>query len=189
MPVPHRPVRRGARRSLTATVVVAAALCAGPVVVAAGPGCLRPPVDAPIVDHFRAPACPWCPGNRGLEYRVAAGTAVRAAAAGTVTFAGVVAGTRYVVVAHADGLRATYGGLASSHLRTGDRVAAGAVVGRSGDRLHFGLRRDATYVDPEPLLGRVVGRPRLIPTDGTPPRPAPPPRLRCTAGVAGQPAR
>ena len=150
-----------------------------------GGGCLLPPVAAPVVDPFRQPACEWCPGNRGLTYAAPAGTAVRAAAAGTVTFSGVVAGTRYVVVEHGvGGLRATYGGLASTSLAAGDVVAAGAIVGRSGAQLHFGLRRGETYVDPAPLLGRLVDRPRLVPTDGTPRRPAPPPVLRCPAAGA-----
>jgi murein DD-endopeptidase MepM/ murein hydrolase activator NlpD len=153
---------------------------------AAAAPCLRPPVDAPVADPFRAPACPWCPGNRGLEFAVSAGTVVRAAAAGTVTFAGVVAGVRYVVIEHADGHRATYGSLASSHLRAAQRVPAGAIVGITGASFHFGLRRGATYVDPEPHLGRWVARSRLVPTDGTPARPAPPPSLRCPAGGAGQ---
>ena len=103
--------------------------------------CLLPPVTAPVADPFREPACPWCPGNRGLTYDVAAGTPVRAAAAGTVTFSGSVAGTFYVVVEHADGLRATYGELAGSHLDAGDVVVAGAIVGPSAGGLHFGLRR------------------------------------------------
>ena len=34
-----------------------------------------------------------------------------AVASGEVTFSGTVAGTRYVVVRHADGLRVTYGNL------------------------------------------------------------------------------
>jgi len=151
----------------------------------AASSCLLVPVAAPVVDPFRAPACEWCPGNRGLQYGAAPGTVVRAAAAGVVSFAGVVAGTRYVVVDHAaGGLRATYGDLAVSDLAVGDVVAAGAVVGRVGDHgLHFGLRRGETYVDPAPLLGRLVERPRLVPTDGTPRRPAPPPRLRCVGTV------
>ena len=143
--------------------------------------CLLPPVTAPVADPFREPACPWCPGNRGLTYDVAAGTTVRAAAAGTVTFSGPVAGTFYVVVEHADGLRATYGGLAGSHLDAGEVVAAGAIVGQSAGDLHFGLRRGDLYIDPAPFLGRLVERARLVPTDGTPPRPAPPPRLQCPA--------
>ena len=152
------------------------------------PSCLLPPVDAPVVDPYREPSCVWCPGNRGLTYAPAPGTAVRAVATGTVTFSGVVAGTRYVVIEHTtSGLRATYGGLATTGLTAGDVVAAGAIVGRVGDEgLHFGLRSGERYVDPAPLLGRLVERPRLVPTDGTPRRPAPPPRLRC-AGLDGRP--
>ena len=143
--------------------------------------CLLPPVTAPVADPFREPACPWCPGNRGLTYDVAAGTAVRAAAAGTVTFSGLVAGTFYVVVEHGDGLRATYGELAGSHLAAGDVVATGATIGQSAGGLHFGLRRGDRYIDPAPFLGRLVERARLVPTDGSPARPAPPPRLECPA--------
>ena len=49
-------------------------------------------VTVPVVDPFRAPACSYCPGNRGLEYQPASGSVAVAAAAGTVTFSGVVAG-------------------------------------------------------------------------------------------------
>ena len=162
-------------------LVMVTLLASGP--TASLPGCLRPPVVAPVVDPFREPACEWCPGNRGLQYGAPPGSPVRAVAAGTVSFAGVVAGTRYVVVDHdVGGLRATYGRLASTRLALGDVVAAGAVVGAVGDGgLHFGLRRGDTYLDPAPLLGRLVERPRLVPTDGTPRRAAPPPRLRCGA--------
>lgn len=148
------------------------------------PSCLLPPVAAPVVDPFREPSCPWCPGNRGLTYATDPDTAVRAAAAGTVTFSGTVAGIRYVVVDHGDGRRATYGGLAGTALSAGDPVTAGAIVGRSMSELHFGIRQADDYVDPAPLLGRLVERPRLVPTDGTPARPAPPPRLRCPVARA-----
>ena len=57
-----------------------------------------------------------------------------------VTFSGVVAGTRYLVVLQADGLRATYGLLSESPLSGGDVVVAGAVVGSSTTGLYFGLR-------------------------------------------------
>ena len=158
-------------------MLVALAIAAAARRGTASPPCLLPPVAAPIVDPFREPLCQWCPGNRGLTYQVRAGTTVRAAAAGTVTFSGVVAGTRYVVVAHADGLRATYGGLSSSALGAGDAVAAGGVVGTSGDELHFGLRDGERYLDPEPLLGR-----------GRPPGPAGPDGRHPTAPGAAAPA-
>ena len=67
----------------------------------------RPPVDAPVVDPFRPPTSPYGPGNRGIDYATVPGTVVRTIAPGTVTFAGVVAGTRYVTVTHADGLRSS----------------------------------------------------------------------------------
>jgi murein DD-endopeptidase MepM/ murein hydrolase activator NlpD len=145
--------------------------------------CLLPPVVAPVADPFREPACPFCAGNRGIEYAVPAGTPVRAAAAGAVTFSGVVAGTFYLVVEHADGVRATYGRLTGSHLGVGSPVTAGAIVGVSAGGLHFGLRVGDRYIDPAPLLGRLVERARLVPTDGSAPRRAPPPRLTCPAST------
>jgi len=144
--------------------------------------CYRPPVDAPVAVPFVMPACTWCPGHRGLEYWPMPGTPVRVVAAGVVTFNGVVAGTRYVVVLQADGLRATYGLLASTAVGRGQIVAAGQVVGASGARLYFGLRDAADQpVDPTALLGVLTGRPRLVPSGGHAPRAGPPPHLVCAA--------
>jgi murein DD-endopeptidase MepM/ murein hydrolase activator NlpD len=167
------------RRALVAVTIALIASVASP----AGAGvavCLLPPVEAPIARPFSAPACRWCAGHRGITYAVGVGTPVRAAAAGTVTFSGIVVGVRYVVVRHADGLLATYGGLSSSPLHIGDRVASGTIVGRSGGELYFGLRTGPdTYIDPQPLLGELVVPPYLVPTDGTLRRPPPEPVLRC----------
>jgi murein DD-endopeptidase MepM/ murein hydrolase activator NlpD len=146
--------------------------------------CWTPPVDAPVIDPFRAPACERCPGNRGLEYETRTGQPVVAVASGEVTFSGTVAGTRYVVVRHADGRRATYGKLASSSLQLGDVVRAGARIGSTTRAFFFGLRDGERYVDPAPLLGRVVRPPRLVPTDGTAPPPAPAGRVVCAVPPA-----
>jgi murein DD-endopeptidase MepM/ murein hydrolase activator NlpD len=125
-----------------------------------------PPVDAPIIDHFRPPACTWCPGNRGIDYATPPGTLVRASAGGVVTFSGSVAGDRFVVVAHADGLRTTYGYLASAVVVAGDRVVPRQLLGTAGGPLHFGVRRGDVYLDPELLFTteRLVAR--LVPLDG-----------------------
>jgi murein DD-endopeptidase MepM/ murein hydrolase activator NlpD len=168
-------------RALPAATALLIGVAPAPPTRAASAACLRPPVDAPISRPFDAPACPWCAGHRGLTYEVPEGTAVRAAAAGAVTFSGLVVDVRYVVVRHGDGMLATYGGLESTTLSSGDRVAAGATIGRSGPELYFGLRSGPdAYVDPEPLIGELVVRPYLVPTDGSPPRPPPEPVVRCT---------
>ena len=154
------------------------------VVATLAPGCLAPPVPGPVTRPFVAPACAYCPGHRGVEYATLPGTSVRAVAAGTVTFAGKVAGTTYVVLAQPDGLTATYGFLQAVTVRRGAQVAAGQVVGRSTQRVYFGWRRGEVPVDPTPLLGRWRGRARLVPTDGSRGRPAGPGsgQLQCPAG-------
>ena len=148
------------------------------------PTCYLPPVTARIVVPFEAPACPYCPGQRGLEYELVPGSTVRAAASGLVTFAGVVVGVRYVVVRHDDGTSATYGMLDVSALRAGDAVAAGQIVGTSTRRLYFGLKDSAGEpIDPTALLAIPSRRPRLVPVDGTPPRPATERAPSCSAPV------
>lgn len=123
----------------------------------------RPPVDAPVIDPFRAPTSPYGPGNRGIDYATVSGTPVRTIAPGTVTFAGLVAGTRYVTVLHADGLRSSYGGLASISVAEGAAIDAGDQVGIAGDGLHLGVRRGDEYLDPETLFAQAAPQVRLIP--------------------------
>jgi murein DD-endopeptidase MepM/ murein hydrolase activator NlpD len=162
---------------ISALVLVVASL-----VAPFAPECYPPPVAVPIAVPFQEPACTWCPGHRGVLFEVAEGTAVLAVAPGAVSFAGRVAGVRYVVVLQADGLRATYGLLQDVLVRNGQTVAVGEVLGRSGAQLHFGLRDGARYLDPGPLLGRWVARPRLVPIDRRHPRAAPAARLACATG-------
>jgi murein DD-endopeptidase MepM/ murein hydrolase activator NlpD len=132
----------------------------------------RPPVSAPVTDPFRAPAHPFGPGNRGLEYRSTPGSAVGAIGAGTVVFAGPVAGQLHVTVRHADGLRSTYSYLAEIAVGADEPVVRGQLVGRAGARLHLGVRCGTAYLDPAPLFAR-RGRARLVPDDRFP-APAPP---------------
>lgn len=132
--------------------------------------CLVVPAVGDIVEPFVEPPCPYCAGRRGIVVRTADGAPVGASAPGTVTFAGSVAGTNYVVVAHGGGWRTTYGRLAAVRVRAGQRVALLSVVGTSGGRLHFGVRHGDAYVDPQPLLARPQARARLVPADGRPAR-------------------
>lgn len=119
-------------------------------------GCWTLPVSGVVVDGFRAPACRWCAGNRGLEFSTPVGSPVRAAVAGSVSFSGSVAGRDHVVVAFAQSgfserWRVTYAG-ARSDLVIGDRVEAGEVVAVTTGRFHLGLRVGERYVDPTRML-------------------------------------
>lgn len=177
-PVSPRRWRVRARSVVAIVAVTAGPVLLAPSVVAARP-CWQPPVAAPVSDSFRPPACRWCAGNRGIEFATRPGTTVRSVAAGTVSYAGTVAGTRYVVVEHANGWRATYGDLAASGLRTGDVVVARSVVGVATSRLHFGIRAGTRYLDPARYLGTWTYPTRLVPLDGSRPAPAGRPRLDC----------
>ena len=149
--------------------------------------CFAPPVDVPIAIGFVRPECDYCPGHRGVEYHPPAGVPVRAVIGGVVSFAGRVVGTLYVVVAQGDGSRTTYGMLLTRLVGAGDGVAAGQVVGYASARLYFGMRDpDGQPIDPTGMLGRWVGRPRLIPLDGTRARAGLPPTLTCGATDSGR---
>lgn len=172
----HRAVRYVASCAAVLLVVAvhASAAAAGsrPVVAACpgGDGPLRTPVEAPVSDPFRLPDGPFRAGNRGLEYATRPGSTVRAAASGEVTFAGAIAGERYVTVRHDDGLLASYSYLAgvAAGVAPGRRIAAGTVLGTTTGRFQFGLRRDGAHLDPGPLLGRRT-RARLAPDATAPP--------------------
>src|SRR3989442_399461 len=82
----------------------------------------KPPVDAPITDHFRKPEHNWNAGNRGIDYATPPGMPIRAAADGEVTFAGQVGGSLHVVLQHADGIRTSYSFLQTTSVHRGDVV-------------------------------------------------------------------
>jgi murein DD-endopeptidase MepM/ murein hydrolase activator NlpD len=141
------------------------------------PGPFGWPVTPPhVVRRFDPPPRPWLAGHRGVDLSAMPAAVVRAAGAGTVVFAGMLAGRGVVSVAHPGGLRTTYEPVASA-LRAGDTVVAGAPLGRldpghpgclAAACLHWGLRQGDRYLDPLALLG--LGRVRLLPmAPDTPP--------------------
>ena len=169
---------------------VAVALAAVLAVVAPGEGdtCLVPPVARPVAEPFVAPECPYCAGHRGVEYATSPGDPVLAASTGVVTFAGEVAGVRWVVVTDLPGRRVSYGYLRTSAVVSGASVVVGEVVGTASDRLYLGVRQDDTPVDPGPLLTATVAisRSRLVPVDGSPARPAPVVARACATSRTGR---
>jgi len=124
-----------------------------------------------VVHPFDPPDSAYGAGHRGVDLAGALGAPVHAAMAGTVTFAGPLAGRGVVVVDHGD-TRTTYEPVTPS-VEVGDRVAQGAVLGTLTATqshclpaicLHWGWIRnaDGVYLDPLGLIG--LGRSvRLLP--------------------------
>lgn len=185
--VPPRPTRRLAV-AVAGAVTVLACVAAAPALAADPPRRdLRLPVPGPAlpVTPFDPPAQRWLPGHRGVDLAAAAFGPVRAPAAGTVSFAGPVAGRPVLAIDHGDGLRTTYEPVRAA-VRVGQEVGPGQVVGRvlPGHPgcpvevcLHWGARLaaggpagdDDEYLDPLSLLSgaeRPVRLKPLRPGDG-----------------------
>jgi hypothetical protein len=142
--------------------------------VTPAPGAYVPPVDAPVSDAFHIDGGPYGPGNRGIEYASEPGAVVRAAGAGTVVFAGTVAGRRSVTIRHADGLRTAYGPLRDVLVVAGAVVEQGQPIGTAAGAVLFTVREGDTYIDPAPLLTSTFTVhlvPERGPTWSTPPVP------------------
>jgi murein DD-endopeptidase MepM/ murein hydrolase activator NlpD len=128
------------------------------------------------VRGFDPPETPYGPGHRGVDLAARPHAVVRAAGAGRVGFAGMLAGRGVVTVIHAGGLKTTYEPVTAS-VTAGTRVERGDVLGqletghpgcREAACLHWGLRRGEEYLDPLALVG--AERVRLLPL-GTPAAP------------------
>jgi murein DD-endopeptidase MepM/ murein hydrolase activator NlpD len=132
-------------------------------------GPFRPPVEAAPRDSFGAPQVyPGVPAvesltdaihgeyHRGLDYDVAAGTPVKAPAAGTVLFSATLAlSGRTVVVDHGQGLLSVFSHLATAGVRQGESLVPGRVIGMSGDtgiaavpHLHWAVYLHGVAIDP-----------------------------------------
>jgi murein DD-endopeptidase MepM/ murein hydrolase activator NlpD len=121
------------------------------------------PVVGPVIRGFDPPDTPFGSGHRGIDIAASVGTAIRAAEAGVVTFAGPVGGRLFLTIDHGAGLESRYSFLSALAARRGDAVSMGQVVARSGSghagdlvpNLHFGVLLDDVYIDPLEYLGPV----------------------------------
>jgi hypothetical protein len=147
----------------------------------------RWPVEGQVVERFAVKVDPFAKGqHRGIEIAAREGTPVRSACAGEVRFAGTVPRHGRTVSVTCGPFIASYLHMSSMAVGRGQNLTAGQRLGRSGPRLHFGVRRRAdrfAYVDPLSLL----------PADPLGPAPpplaaGPRPRARPTAPPA-MPAR
>lgn len=149
----------------------AAMVDAGPAAVSGWAWPLQP--RPAIVREFVVGPQPWSPGHRGVDLAGARGQPVVAPLAGTISFAGVVAGTPVVSIDHGDGLVSSFEPV-RVRVHRGQAVGAGAVLGEllgagpgshclPGVCLHWGVRREGAYIDPLALLGAESGPAVLLP--------------------------
>lgn len=131
---------------------------------ARGQGQLDWPVQGSIVGHMGLETHPRFGTqvrNDGIDIAVPVGTPVRSVAKGRVDFANDdyegVGGM--VVLNHGDGYYTIYSHLSDVNVSTGTEVAAGTVIGHSGETgslkgpvLHFEVRKGAAPLNPESWL-------------------------------------
>ena len=141
--------------------------------VATGGACpgIGLPVEGPIIQTF-APVGRYG-GHWGIDIATPLGTAVAAVDGGIVSFAGVVVSNRTVTVDHGGGLKSSYSFVESLAVGEGDWIRKGDVLARSGVAhgsadVHFTIRIDGTYVDPQRLASCRLLDPgsalRVVPT-------------------------
>jgi murein DD-endopeptidase MepM/ murein hydrolase activator NlpD len=101
-------------------------------------------------------------GNEGINIAVPEGTPVKAAEAGTVTYAGseVKGYGNLILVKHENGYVSAYAHNGSLNVKRGEQVKRGQVIATSGQtgnvtspQLHFEIRKGASPVDPMKYLG------------------------------------
>jgi hypothetical protein len=155
------------------------------------------PADGDVLRPFALGGDVYAVGqHRGIDVAGSEGSAVRAPASGTVTFAGSLPTYgRGVTIATADGYAVTLVHLGSIGVAKGDAVGEGASIGTmgwSGDAehpvpsVHVGVRvasQAEGYVDPLGLLP-----PRSIPAPAPPPVQSPAPVAAPSAATTPAPA-
>ena len=147
------------RNTIGIAVVLALVLLAGtppaPAASASGPapadglvdrGWEWPLAEVRIDRPFLAPAHAYAPGHRGIDLAAEVGAPVRSPSAGTIAFAGAVAGRGVLTIDHGGGLVTTFEPVETTlapgaAVERGQEVAVIAVGGHAApSSVHFGVR-------------------------------------------------
>jgi murein DD-endopeptidase MepM/ murein hydrolase activator NlpD len=111
------------------------------------------PVNGPVVSPF---GWRWGRMHEGIDIAVGYGTPIRAAASGSVVYAGWMSGYgNLVAIDHGGGISTAYGHQSSIAVGVGQVVSQGATIGYVGctghcfgPHLHFEVRVNGSPVDP-----------------------------------------
>lgn len=109
--------------------------------------------------------------HTGVDFAAGYGTPVRSASSGYVSEVGFDYGYgRYIIVNHSGGYRTRYAHLSKSHVKKGQKVGTGSVIGlvgssgiSTGPHLHFELVKNGVRMNPLTRV-KVVATPKLCGT-------------------------
>ena len=118
------------------------------------------PVSGIITSRFGNRESIRSSGHTGLDIAAPYGTSIKAAASGTVTFAGYSGGYGYVVkMSHGNGVETYYGHCSKLYVSAGQKIDAGDVIAAvgstgnsTGNHLHFEVRVNGSEVNPQNYL-------------------------------------
>jgi murein DD-endopeptidase MepM/ murein hydrolase activator NlpD len=129
------------------------------------------PADGPLTSEIG----PWHPLGIDIGMEPDEDSPVRAAARGTVTFAGGSEADDYgfhVIIDHGGGLATLYGHLSEVVVQEGQAVRQGDYIGLGGDsgkaegkHLHFEVRYNGSQINPEQVLPGIGAQPEALPAD------------------------
>ena len=98
--------------------------------------------------------------HSGMDIAAPAGTEIRAAADGTIQFAGTQGGYgNLIIISHGNGITSYYGHCSKLYASVGDEVKAGDVIAAvgmtgqaTGNHLHFEIRKNGSTINPQKYI-------------------------------------
>lgn len=165
---PHLPA---VPRVLLCAALLGAQLFVSPASAASGERGERwtPPLGQPLIvsGPYQPPPTPYASGHRGIDLPAEPGDAIRAPAAGTVSFVGTVVDRGVLSLRIDDRTVLSLEPVTAETLAEGDSVRQGQDIGimASGGHcatecVHLGVRIDGKYVNP---MRYFLGKPVLVP--------------------------
>lgn len=121
------------------------------------------PVSGTITSRYGARESIRDHTHQGLDIAAPTGTPIKATADGTVSYAGIMGGYgNLIIIDHGNGIQTYYGHCSKLYVKVGEKVTSGdtiAAVGSTGNstgsHLHFEIRKNGQYVNPENYLYKI----------------------------------
>ena len=115
------------------------------------------PVSGTITSKFGAKSSIRSGAHTGLDIAAPKGTSIKAAASGTVTFAGTKGSYgKMVIISHENGVETYYAHCNKINVSVGDKVSQGQVIAEvgstgnsTGNHLHLEVRKNGTILNPQ----------------------------------------